>query len=66
MQFARTIMGSAMTLALMATAADGQSPVAMKIPAPELRGVDAWINSRPLQLRDLKGKVIAFHFWTFG
>jgi hypothetical protein len=34
--------------------------------APELRGVEAWINSEPLTLESLRGKVIVLHFWTFG
>jgi hypothetical protein len=43
-----------------------QAPVAMNVPAPELRGIDTWINSAPLQLKDLKGKVVVLHFWAFG
>jgi hypothetical protein len=46
--------------------ASAQEPVAMKIPAPELKGIDEWINSKPLQLKALKGKVVVLHFWTFG
>jgi hypothetical protein len=34
--------------------------------APELRGVTAWINSEPLSLEELRGKVVALHFWSFG
>jgi peroxiredoxin len=34
--------------------------------APELRGVDAWINSEPLSLAELRGKVVVVHFWAFG
>ena len=33
--------------------------------APELRDVDAWINSPPLTLAQLRGQVVALHFWTF-
>jgi thiol-disulfide isomerase/thioredoxin len=46
--------------------AAAQQPVAMKTPAPELQGIDEWINSKPLSLKDLKGKVVVVHFWTFG
>ena len=46
--------------------ASGQEPVAMKIPAPELQGIDEWINSKPTSLKKLKGKVVVLHFWTFG
>ena len=34
-------------------------------PAPELSG-GAWLNSEPLRLGDLKGKVVLVEFWTFG
>ena len=34
--------------------------------APELRGVTDWINSEPLTIKELRGKVVALHFWTFG
>ncbi|MBS0203000.1 MAG: redoxin domain-containing protein [Planctomycetes bacterium] len=34
--------------------------------APELRDVTAWINSQPLTLEKLRGKVVVVHFWAFG
>ena len=34
-------------------------------PAPELAG-GTWLNSEPLRLSDLKGKVVLVEFWTFG
>ena len=33
--------------------------------APELRGITAWINSPPLTMASLRGKVVLVHFWTF-
>src|ERR1051325_7809321 len=33
--------------------------------APEIAG-QVWINSAPLRLADLKGKVVLVEFWTFG
>lgn len=32
--------------------------------APEFEGVTAWINSEPLKMADLRGRVVAVHFWT--
>jgi hypothetical protein len=43
-----------------------QEPVAMKIPAPELQAIEEWVNTKPFKLKDLKGKVVVLHFWTFG
>jgi cytochrome c biogenesis protein CcdA/thiol-disulfide isomerase/thioredoxin len=34
--------------------------------APELQGISAWFNSRPLELRDLRGKVVVLDFWTYS
>ncbi len=34
--------------------------------APDVRGIEAWINSEPLTLGQLEGKVVALHFYTFG
>jgi cytochrome c biogenesis protein CcdA/thiol-disulfide isomerase/thioredoxin len=34
-------------------------------PAPELVGITAWINSAPLSMASLRGKVVLVHFWTF-
>lgn len=34
--------------------------------APDLSGGTEWINSTPLTLEDLRGKVVALHFWAFG
>lgn len=34
--------------------------------APEIGGIEAWINSPPLQLSNLKGKVVLIDFWTYS
>lgn len=35
-------------------------------PAPEIVGIDSWINSAPLSLDQLKGKVVLIDFWTYS
>ncbi len=35
-------------------------------PAPAIDGIDAWINSTPIKLDDLKGKVVLIDFWTYS
>ncbi|MDQ2981716.1 MAG: cytochrome c biogenesis protein DipZ [Actinomycetota bacterium] len=35
-------------------------------PAPEVTGLSTWINSQPLTLRKLRGKVVLIDFWTYS
>ena len=35
-------------------------------PAPELAGLTNWINSKPLTLKKLRGKVVLVDFWTYS
>lgn len=35
-------------------------------PAPDFTGGGAWINSEPLALTGLRGKVVLVDFWTYG
>ena len=34
--------------------------------APEFTGINAWVNSNPLTLKELKGKVVLVDFWTYS
>jgi len=34
--------------------------------APEFAGISQWINSKPLTLRELHGKVVLIDFWTYS
>jgi cytochrome c biogenesis protein CcdA/thiol-disulfide isomerase/thioredoxin len=34
--------------------------------APELTGLTGWLNSRPLTLKALRGKVVLIDFWTYS
>ncbi len=35
-------------------------------PLPAFEGISQWLNSAPLTLTDLKGKVVLVQFWTFA
>jgi thiol-disulfide isomerase/thioredoxin len=36
-----------------------------RVRAPEFAGIKGWINSRPLSMEKLKGKVVLVDFWTY-
>lgn len=38
----------------------------VRFKAPELNATDGWLNSQALTMSQLRGKVVALHFWTFG
>ncbi|MBX9788516.1 MAG: redoxin domain-containing protein [Pirellulales bacterium] len=51
-----------------AAAADAaaDNPFKQRIPAPELDGGTAWINTAgPLRMKDLRGKFVLLDFWTY-
>jgi len=35
-------------------------------PAPEFVGIDSWLNSPPLTIASLRGKVVLVDFWTYS
>lgn len=43
-----------------------KDPFSTALGTPELRGIDHWINSEPLTLEKLQGKVILVDFWTYS
>ena len=57
------LLMTAATLAI-ATGASAEL-VAPGRPAPELAS-GAWINSQPLTMQTLRGRVVLVDFWTFG
>jgi hypothetical protein len=61
-----TTVGMVGALALLAAPPGGQA-VTTRIgqPAPEITG-GPWINSEPLSIEKLRGRVVAVEFWTFG
>jgi cytochrome c biogenesis protein CcdA/thiol-disulfide isomerase/thioredoxin len=45
---------------------DAGEPTAAAALAPEVQGIAEWINSEPLTLRRLRGKVVLIDFWTYS
>lgn len=52
--------------AFVASALHGEQSTPVWPQAPELAEITDWINSKPLELKGLRGKVVVLHFWTLG
>ncbi len=52
----------AMAVATMAA----WSPRAHAVQAPEFTGIAHWINSKPLTMQELRGKVVLIDFWAYS
>jgi thiol-disulfide isomerase/thioredoxin len=57
----KTLVASAALAAAAAHAVTLASPV----PVPEFSGIDKWLNSPPLTMQQLRGKVVLVDFWTY-
>jgi thiol-disulfide isomerase/thioredoxin len=55
-------LAAAVTLAAAGT---GANAAAIGQPAPEFAGINQWLNSEPLTMQQLRGKVVLVDFWTY-
>jgi len=42
------------------------NPLKHPFPAPEIKGIAGWMNSKPLTIESLRGKVVLVDFWTYS
>lgn len=70
--FAATVAAGATALATLVvspTASAAAGPTANQVnngtTAPEFTGIDKWLNSDPLTMQQLRGKVVLVDFWTY-
>ncbi|UGQ46273.1 thioredoxin family protein [Massilia endophytica] len=54
--------------AALATAAASvtAAPLKTSVKAPEFAGIEQWLNSAPLTMSQLRGKVVLVDFWTYS
>jgi hypothetical protein len=65
----KSMLGMALAMAALAAltpaAISAQNGARVGQPAPEITG-GPWINSAPLTMSALRGRVVFVEFWTFG
>jgi len=61
--FKKIALGALIGACLMQGAA--QAAPAAAVPAPEFTGIEKWLNSEPLTMESLRGKVVLVDFWTY-
>lgn len=64
--FANTSTSTVVTNPSAQSGASLISDLSSPYKAPSIEGIDAWINSKPLSMDDLKGKVVLVDFWAYS
>jgi len=59
------MVGAVAAGAVRTPVAEGQRGARVGQPAPEITG-SPWLNSEPLSLAGLRGRVVFVEFWTYG
>ncbi|MFL5970005.1 MAG: thioredoxin family protein, partial [Gaiellaceae bacterium] len=60
------IEGSATAKDRLSSLSGAQSQPSKYQAAPDIQGISAWINSKPLRTKGLRGKVVLVDFWTYS
>ena len=60
----KNLISIVLSSAFLCTAAVHAAPV-KPAPAPAFAGIDTWLNSAPLTMEQMRGKVVLVDFWTY-
>jgi thiol-disulfide isomerase/thioredoxin len=63
---AAVIFGASIAAACVGGVLAGNTAMVDQGEAPEITGIDRWLNSEPLSIADLRGKVVLVDFWTYS
>ena len=64
-RFAAFSLGLILAISVWALWPAAGAAIADGTKAPDFAG-ENWLNSQPLTLRDLRGRVVLVEFWTYG
>lgn len=63
--FAAVIAACAAAFTIAAPPLGGDAVAGEVRPAPQFQNIDKWLNSEPLAMDQLRGKVVLIDFWTY-
>jgi thiol-disulfide isomerase/thioredoxin len=61
----RSTLKAILAAAILSATAAHAAPLAKEVQAPEFSGIEKWLNTEPLTMQQLRGKVVLVDFWTF-
>jgi thiol-disulfide isomerase/thioredoxin len=61
-----SLMKTLLATAALATAVTAQAAEVSPVAAPAFAGIETWLNSSPLTMQQLRGKVVLVDFWTYS
>ena len=59
------ILKTLLAATVLSTAVARAAPLSNQGQAPEFTGIEKWLNSEPLTVQKLRGKVVLVDFWTY-
>lgn len=61
----KSVMQAVLAAAALWSTVAAAAPLQKQVQAPEFAGISTWLNSEPLSMQQLRGKVVLVDFWTF-
>jgi len=61
----KSMLKALLAATVLCAGAANAAPLENQGQAPEFAGIDKWLNSEPLSMQKLRGKVVLVDFWTF-
>jgi thiol-disulfide isomerase/thioredoxin len=61
----KSILKTMLAVTALYVATAHAAPLGKPVQAPEFTGIEKWLNSEPLTMQQLRGKVVLVDFWTY-
>jgi thiol-disulfide isomerase/thioredoxin len=61
----KAILKAMLAMTILHAAAASAAPLENQGQAPEFTGIEKWLNTEPLTMQQLRGKVVLVDFWTY-